>query len=227
MPSALARKAATGSFQEPPTSAQPPRWYTTSGAAAATSAAITQVTSSIRNIARSAETLQEATTGTAQHLEELTRTVSSVAAYAAESSSLSQDSSRAADEGMLVVREASAAMDAISTSFESLEECVARQTAATRIIRIEERELGIAQAGRLSLEPGSYVVIAAGAELAGAPEQVEDAVKTAEEGEWDLAPSDLSMLMALASVREVGGTVVREREGTAERLAVYLPSVAA
>jgi signal transduction histidine kinase len=107
-----------------------------------------------------------------------------------------------------------------------LEECVARQTAATRIIRIEERELSVAQAGRLSLEPGSYVVIAAGAELAGAPEQVEDAVKTAEEGEWDLAPSDLSMLMALASVREVGGTVVREREGTAERLAVYLPSVA-
>ena len=107
-----------------------------------------------------------------------------------------------------------------------LEECVARQAAATRIIRIEERELGVDQAGRLSLEPGSYVVIAAGAELAGAPEQVEDPVKTAEEGEWDLAPSDLSMLMALASVREVGGTVVREREGTAERLAVYLPSVA-
>jgi methyl-accepting chemotaxis protein len=95
-------------------------------AIAATSAAIAQVTSSIRNIARSAETLQEATTGTAQHLEELTRTVSSVAAYAAESSSLSQDSSRAAGEGMSVVREASAAMDAISTSFESLQECVAR-----------------------------------------------------------------------------------------------------
>ena len=107
-----------------------------------------------------------------------------------------------------------------------LEECAGRQTAATRIIRIDERELSVAQAGRLYLEPGSYVVIAAGAELAGAPEQVEDAVKTAEEGEWDLAPGDLSMLMALASVREVGGTVVREREGTAERLAVYLPSVA-
>jgi methyl-accepting chemotaxis protein len=95
-------------------------------AIAATSAAITQVTSSIRNIARSAETLQEATTGTAQHLEELTRTVSSVAAAAAESSSLSQDSSRAADEGMSVVRETASAMDAISTSFESLQECVAR-----------------------------------------------------------------------------------------------------
>jgi hypothetical protein len=84
------------------------------------------VTSSIRRIARSAETLQEATTGTARHLEELTRTVSSVASKATESSSLSQDSSRAADEGMTAVREASAAMDAISTSFKSLQECVSR-----------------------------------------------------------------------------------------------------
>jgi methyl-accepting chemotaxis protein len=92
----------------------------------ATSAATAQVSTSIRSIARSAETLQEATKGTARHLEELTRTVSSVAANAAESSNLSQDSSRAADEGMNVVRGASAAMDAISTSFESLQECVSR-----------------------------------------------------------------------------------------------------
>jgi methyl-accepting chemotaxis protein len=95
-------------------------------AIAATSAAVTQVTASIRRIARGAETLQQATTGTALHLDGLTRTVSTVAAKATESSSLSQDSSRAANEGMIVVREASAAMNAIATGFHSLQEGVAR-----------------------------------------------------------------------------------------------------
>src|SRR5262249_10971327 len=95
-------------------------------ALAATSAAVSQVSTSIRQIARSAETLQEATAGTARHLDELTSTVSSVASKATESSGLSQDSSRAANEGMIVVRGASAAMDAISTSFRSLQECVVR-----------------------------------------------------------------------------------------------------
>jgi methyl-accepting chemotaxis protein len=92
----------------------------------ATSAAIAQVIASIARIARGAETLQQATTGTALYLQGLTRTVSTVAGKATESSSLSQDSSHAANEGMVAVRETSASMNAIFTSFSSLEECVAR-----------------------------------------------------------------------------------------------------
>ena len=103
-------------------------------AIAATSAGVTQVTANIARIARSAGTLQEVTNGTAQHLEELTRTVSSVASKATESSGLSKDSSRAADEGMTVVRQASASMDAISTSFQALEECVSRLADRSRSI---------------------------------------------------------------------------------------------
>lgn len=109
-------------------------------AIAATSVAVAQVTASIGNIARSAERLQEATTGTAQHLGHLTRTVSSVAANAIESSGLSQESSHAADEGMAVVREASVAMDSISTSFRSLQQCVGqlseRSTSIGEIVQV-------------------------------------------------------------------------------------------
>jgi methyl-accepting chemotaxis protein len=109
-------------------------------AIAATSAAVAQVTASIGNIARSVETLQGATTGTVQHLDQLTRTVTSVAANAARSSELSQESSHAAESGMAVVREASSAMDSISTSFRSLERCVgqlsARSTSIGEIVQV-------------------------------------------------------------------------------------------
>jgi methyl-accepting chemotaxis protein len=106
----------------------------------ATSAAVAQVTASIGKIAHSVETLQGATTGTAQHLEQITRTVNSVASNAAESSALSQESSRAADEGMAVVREASVAMDSISTSFRSLQQRVGqlseRSTSIGEIVEV-------------------------------------------------------------------------------------------
>jgi methyl-accepting chemotaxis protein len=96
------------------------------GAHATTSTSVQQVSASSGKIAQSAETLQQATTGAARYLEELTLTVSSVASKADESFHLSEQSRRAAEEGMSVVRDASAATDAISTSFRSLEDCVAR-----------------------------------------------------------------------------------------------------
>ena len=99
--------------------------------------------------------------------------------------------------------------------------------AGASVIRIEERTLDAATARALHVEPGSYVVIAVGEPLAGAPVRTEDAVKTADEGEWDLAPGDLAMLMALAAARELGGTLVRERSAAAACLSVYLPSEAA
>jgi hypothetical protein len=99
--------------------------------------------------------------------------------------------------------------------------------AGPRAVRIDELEIAAAAAEVLRIEPGTYVMVAIGAELAGTPDRVEDAVKTADEGEWDLAPGDLTMLMALAAAREAGGTVVRERLGAGQRLSVYLPSVAA
>jgi methyl-accepting chemotaxis protein len=103
-------------------------------AIAATSAAVTQVIASSSQITRNTETLRGATTGTARHLEELTYTVSAVASKATESSSLSQDTSRAAEEGMTAVRETSAAMDAISTSFSALEQ---------HVVRLSERSTSI------------------------------------------------------------------------------------
>jgi methyl-accepting chemotaxis protein len=129
----------------------------------ATSVSVAQVTSSIRRIAESAETLQEATTGTSRHLGELTRTVSSVASKATESCSLSEDSSRAANEGMNVVREASAAMDAISTSFRSLQECVSRLSARSRSIdEIVQVITGIADETKLLALNASIIAAQAG-----------------------------------------------------------------
>ena len=103
-------------------------------AIAATSAAVSQVIASSSQITHNTETLRQATTGTALHLEQLTRTVSAVASKATESSSLSQDSSRAAEEGMTAVRETSAAMDAISISFGALEQ---------HVVRLSERSTSI------------------------------------------------------------------------------------
>jgi methyl-accepting chemotaxis protein len=109
-------------------------------AIAATSAAVAQVIASSGQIAQGTETLQHATTGTARHLEELTSTVSAVASKATESSSLSQDSSRAAEEGMIAARETSAAMNAISTSFGALQQCVVhlsdRSTSIGEIVKV-------------------------------------------------------------------------------------------
>jgi methyl-accepting chemotaxis protein len=135
------------------------------GAIATTSAAVTQVTSSIRKISKNAETLQEATNGTAQHLEELTSTVSSVASKATESLTLSEASSRAADEGMTVVQGASSAMDAISTSFRSLQDCVSRLEVRSRSIdEIVQVITGVADETKLLALNASIIAAQAGDE---------------------------------------------------------------
>jgi methyl-accepting chemotaxis protein len=132
-------------------------------AIAATSAAVSQVTASIGRIAGSAETLQEATTGTARHLDELTHTVSSVASKATESCNLSEASSRAANEGITAVREASSAMDAIHTSFRALQECVSRLSARSRSIdEIVQVITGIADETKLLALNASIIAAQAG-----------------------------------------------------------------
>ncbi len=106
-----------------------------------------------------------------------------------------------------------------------LEESTQGAPLVVRAVHTRQREVGPELAGTLHVEPGRFVVVAVGDAGEGEPVRVEPAVST--DDEWNLAPTDLAMLMALASAREVGGTIVRERAGAAERLAIYLPAAAA
>jgi len=106
-----------------------------------------------------------------------------------------------------------------------LEESVQGAPDTSRRVRTQQRDVGIGLARELHVEPGRFVVIAVGDAEGASTERVEPAVSTADD--WNLAPGDLAMLMALASAREVGGTIVREHSGTSQRLAIYLPSAAA
>ncbi len=92
-------------------------------------------------------------------------------------------------------------------------------------VSTRQRDVDAALASELRVEPGRFVVVAVGDPDDRLPDMVEPAVSTADE--WNLAPTDLAMLMALASAREVGGTIVREHSGSAERLSIYLPAAAA
>jgi PAS domain S-box-containing protein len=78
----------------------------------------------------------------------------------------------------------------------------------------------------LRLDPGAYVVLRIGDNVNEPADAVEDAVAGGIAGEWDLAPADLALLMALASLRENGGTLTRERVGHSSRMAMYLPAAA-
>lgn len=106
-----------------------------------------------------------------------------------------------------------------------LEESVQGTPGAAPPVHTRQQEVDAALAGALHVEPGRFVVVAVGDTNQGEPVRLEAAVSTAEE--WNLAPTDLAMLMALASAREVGGTIVRERAGATARLAIYLPAAAA
>jgi len=106
-----------------------------------------------------------------------------------------------------------------------LEESALVAPHAARMVRTHQREVDAELAGELHVEPGRFVVVAIGGPGDGESVRIEPAVSTADD--WNLALTDLAMLMALASAREVGGTIVRERAGGAERLAVYLPAAAA
>lgn len=106
----------------------------------------------------------------------------------------------------------------------------------TPTVLVDTRDLDSAEAEVLHVEPGRYVIIGVGDSDANRFAQrqptneslamiVEHAVSARAGGEWDLSPSDLAMLMALAAAREMGGTVARERTGSAHRLAIYMPAV--
>lgn len=93
-------------------------------------------------------------------------------------------------------------------------------------VRVEERVLDEATAGPWRLEARRYVVLSVGTgRAADPPEVVEEAVRTVAGDEWDLAPGDLALLIALAACREIGGTVLRERRGEDSRLVALIPAV--
>jgi methyl-accepting chemotaxis protein len=94
------------------------------GAIDTTSAAVTMVTSNIQQVVGGVDTLQAASAGTAERLRELGASVAAIEANAAESRTLSEDSSREASEGMTAVGETIQSMTEISTSFGQLEQCV-------------------------------------------------------------------------------------------------------
>ncbi len=93
-------------------------------------------------------------------------------------------------------------------------------------MHVETVRVRNSESAALRLDPGAYVVLRIGDGLAAPADAVEDAVAGGVDGEWDLAPADLALLMALASVRENGGTLTRERAGPSTRIAMYLPAAA-
>jgi hypothetical protein len=79
----------------------------------------------------------------------------------------------------------------------------------------------------LEIDAGTYVVLRVGqtramdAAAMGQPVPLQTPNTAAE---WDTSPDDLGMLMALAAVREVGGTLTLETVGEERLISVYLPS---
>lgn len=93
-------------------------------------------------------------------------------------------------------------------------------------ITVSESELDEEAAGAVGVESRLYVRVTVGARLdAGPPVSSEDAVRMEAGNEWDLPPSDLALLIALAASRELGGTVRRERQGDRSRYVALLPAV--
>jgi len=106
-----------------------------------------------------------------------------------------------------------------------VDEGTAEAGAAPVQARIASRDLDEATAKPLRLEVGHYVTFAVGGATEGVVDLVSEVVRTEEGGHWDLAPSDLALLMALAAAREAGGTVVREQHPGCTCLVAYLPAV--
>ncbi|MEP7345129.1 MAG: histidine kinase dimerization/phospho-acceptor domain-containing protein, partial [Gemmatimonadaceae bacterium] len=91
-------------------------------------------------------------------------------------------------------------------------------TLATRVVDADD-------ARGLEIEPGTYVVLNVGKVSATNGVAVPVASLSPKTGaEWDASPDDLGMLMALAAVREVGGTLTLESDGEERLMSVYLPS---
>lgn len=93
-------------------------------------------------------------------------------------------------------------------------------------ITVSECELDEVAADELGVEPRLYVRVSAGSPLNdGAAIVREGAVRMEAGHEWDLAPNDLALLIALAACRELGGTVIRERQGERSRYVALMPAV--
>lgn len=93
-------------------------------------------------------------------------------------------------------------------------------------LALGERAIEDPEATAMGIEPRLYVELSAGDALeADAPIAREEAVRMEAGHEWDLAPGDLALLIALAACRELGGTVLRERQGERARYAALLPAV--
>jgi methyl-accepting chemotaxis protein len=117
------------------------------------STAVAQLTSNIDQVVGSVETLHSAADISAGHVRELSSSVEQVKANAAESHLISEDSSRAADQGMTAVNETIEAMGEISSSFSQLQNHVSRLAVKSQSIdEIIQVITGVAeQTGLLSL----------------------------------------------------------------------------
>ncbi len=118
-----------------------------------TSTAVAQLTSNIDQVVGSVETLSAAANLSAGRVRELNRSVEDVKSNAAESHRLSEDSTRAANQGMTAVNETIEAMGEISASFHQLQNHVARLAEKSQSIDEIVRVIsGVAeQTGLLSL----------------------------------------------------------------------------
>lgn len=93
-------------------------------------------------------------------------------------------------------------------------------------VRVDERSVDEAGAIAWHVEARRYVALSVGTgPVDGPAAEAEEAVRTIAGEEWDLAPGDLALLIALAACRETGGTVVRERRGDHTRLIALVPAV--
>ncbi len=116
---------------------------------------------------------------------------------------------------------------AVAQVVDGLLEAARDDTHAAAIhISVRESEMDEPTADAVGIEPRLYVRVTAGSPFTeDEPVAVEEAVRMESGNEWDLAPGDLALLIALAACRELGGTVLRERQGDRTRYAALLPAV--
>ncbi len=101
-----------------------------------------------------------------------------------------------------------------------------RQGGLVSPLTLATRAVDADAARDLEIEPGLYLVLRVGQTLDAVGTAVQLLARTLPtSAEWDSSPDDLGMLMALAAVREVGGTLTLESAGEERCVSVYLPSV--
>jgi methyl-accepting chemotaxis protein len=99
-----------------------------------TSAAVNQVAVNIDQVVQGVDTLGNATDGTIERLEQLALSVRQVSINAAESHTLSEDSTQEASHGMAAVNETIVAMGEISSNFGQLEARISRLSEKSQAI---------------------------------------------------------------------------------------------